>query len=244
MATGPLCFYTIFYHQRIYTMATTTKKAAPAKSAAAKKNTRTGAAPARASRSKSAETASETEEVKETPFEKLFQDLLKDIYYAEQKLVGALDKMSEAATTDELQSAFEDHKFVTQKHVSRLEKVFALLGKEPEGKQCAAMDGLIEEAEKVIQETKEGSMTRDAGLIIAAQKVEHYEIAAYGSLVQVALTLGHDKAAQILDRTLGEEEDTDILLTEIAESEVNPMADDEGEEETGTESEEAEEELE
>ena len=221
----------------------TAKKAAATKAAA--KKTRNAAPQTRTSRNSAAAAAGTTsEEIEQTPFEKLFEDLLKDIYYAEQKLVEALEKMSAAATTEELQSAFEDHQYVTQKHVSRLEKVFSLLGKEAEAKQCAAMDGLIEEGERVIQETKEGSMTRDAGLIIAAQKIEHYEIAAYGSLVQVALTLGHDQAATILEKTLSEEEDTDMLLTEIAESEVNPMADNEGEEDSEESSEESEDEVE
>lgn len=196
-------------------------------------------------RSKAAGSNSKTgKQQEQTPFEKLFEDLLKDIYWAEQNLVDALQKMSKAATTEELQGAFEDHKFITQKHVSRLEKVFEAIGKKPEAKKCDAMAGLIKEAEHVIEETEEGSMTRDAGLIISAQKVEHYEIASYGSLVQVALTLGHKQAANILEKTLREEEDTDLLLTDIAETYVNPMADSEGEaegeEEYEVETEEAE----
>jgi ferritin-like metal-binding protein YciE len=157
----------------------------------------------------------------------LFMDMLKDIYWAEQHLVEGLQKMCDAASTDVLHSAFEDHKFITQKHVSRLEKVFSLLGEEPQAEKCDAMEALVKEAEKVIEKTKEGSMTRDAGLIISAQKVEHYEIASYGSLVQVALTLDNAQAASILEKTLWEEEDTDSLLTEIAETEINPRADEE-----------------
>lgn len=172
-----------------------------------------------------------SEEQTQTPFEKLFEDLLKDIYWAELHLVKALKKMSEAATTPELQEAFEDHMYATQKHASRLERVFKILGKPAEGKKCAAMEGLTTEAEEIIKNTEDGSMTRDAGLIIAAQKVEHYEIATYGSLVQVALTLGYNDAADILDRTLNEEERTDRNLTMIAETHINPMADQEGEEE-------------
>lgn len=172
------------------------------------------------------ETTADNEQ-KESPFEKLFINLLKDIYWAEQHLVDALRKMCDAATTDVLQSAFEDHLYITQKHVGRLEKVFSLLGETAEAKKCEVMEALVKEAEQVIAETKEGSMTRDAGLIIAAQKVEHYEIAAYGSLVQVALTLGHDRVADILEKTLWEEEDTDGQLTEIAETAINPKADDE-----------------
>ncbi len=209
-------------------MATATKKAATKKSAAATSTATKKKAAAKTASQNGGETT------EQTPFEKLFEDLLKDIYWAEQNLVEALKEMHEAATTEELQNAFEDHLYVTQKHVSRLEKVFSLIGVEAEAKKCDAMAGLIKEAKRVIEETEDGSMTRDAGLIIAAQKVEHYEIASYGSLVQVALTLGHDQAAKILEKTLSEEEDTDMLLTEIAETEVNPMAD----QETGDEEEE------
>jgi ferritin-like metal-binding protein YciE len=169
---------------------------------------------------------------KQTAFEKLFENLLKDIYWAEKQLINTLKEMSEAATAEALQDAFEEHMHQTQRHVTRLDKVFGLLGKEAEAKKCEAMEGLIKEGKEVLKETEAGTMTRDAGLIIAAQKVEHYEIAAYGSLVQVALTLGHDKIAGILEMTLNEEEETDHLLTDIAETEVNPMADQEDEDGT------------
>lgn len=158
-------------------------------------------------------------------FEKLFVNMLKDIYGAEQQLVPALQEMLQAATTPDLQDAFEDHIYATQKHAARLERVFSLMGMEAEAKKCEAMEGLIKEAKNVLKETEGGTMTRDAGLIIAAQKVEHYEIASYGSLVQVARTLDQEQVAKILEKTLWEEEDTDMLLTEIAESEVNPWAD-------------------
>ena len=113
-----------------------------------------------------------------------------------------------------------------------LEKIFGFLGKPVEGKKCEAMDGLIKEAKTIIQETKSGSMTRDAALIIAAQKVEHYEIATYGGLVQLAITIGRDRAASLLDKTLQEEEDTDRLLTDIAESDINMEAEEEDEPKT------------
>ena len=161
----------------------------------------------------------------ETPFEKMFIDMLKDANWAEQHLVKGLQTMCDAATTRELQDAFEDHLYQTRQHVSRLQKVFNLLGQPAMTKKCDAMEGIVREAEEMIKSTPEGSMTRDAALIIAAQKAEHYEIAAYGSLVQVALTLGHDDAAQILEQTLMEEERTDSQLTMIAETYVNPMAD-------------------
>jgi ferritin-like metal-binding protein YciE len=167
-------------------------------------------------------------EKKDSLLEKFFTDQLKDIYYAEQQLVKSIPKMEEAATSEELKEAFNDHLHQTQKHVKRLEKVFSLLGKKPEGKKCEAMDGLIKEAEGIISETKESSMTRDAALIIAAQKIEHYEIATYGGLVQLALTMDLDDISDVLDTTLMEEEETDYLLTDIAESYINVEAEKEG----------------
>jgi len=210
----------------------TAKKRTTAASANGSKSTRTTKKTGASNSKPTAAGQEQDTEEEQTPFEKLFEDMLKDVYWVEQQLVDALQQMHEAATTDELKSAFEDHLFVTQKHASRLEKIFELIGTEPEAKECEAMAGLIKEAQRVIEETEEGTMTRDAALIIAAQKVEHYEIAAYGSLVQVALTLGHDQVAKILEKTLIEEEDIDFLLTQIAEAEVNPMADQEDEEES------------
>jgi len=157
----------------------------------------------------------------EPPLEKFFIDTLKDIYYAEQQLTTALPKMEEAATTEELKEAFSDHLHQTQKQIKRLDKVYGMLGKKPEQKKCEAIEGIIKEVETVIRETPQGSMTRDAALIIAAQKVEHYEIATYGGLVQLALTMELDEVANLLDDTLLEEEDTDYLLTQIAEDHIN-----------------------
>jgi len=159
--------------------------------------------------------------------EKFFMDQLKDIYYAEQQIMKALPKMEDACTTDELKEAFTDHQHQTQKHIRRLEKVFTIMGEKPQGKKCEAIEGLIKEAESIIEETKEGSMTRDAALIIAAQKVEHYEIATYGGLVQLAITIGQREAAELLDKTLIEESDTDHMLTHIAESHINIEAEEE-----------------
>jgi ferritin-like metal-binding protein YciE len=160
--------------------------------------------------------------------EKLFYDLLKDMYWAEKHLMQALPEMQKAATTSELEEAFENHLLQTQKHVMRLEKVFKLLGRQCEAKKCEAMSGLTEEAKSLIKETREGTMTRDVALIIAAQKVEHYEIATYGSLVQLARTMDEDEVASLLEETLWEEEDTDHHLTHIAETYINPMSDKEG----------------
>jgi ferritin-like metal-binding protein YciE len=170
--------------------------------------------------------ASETEE-KGSLLEKFFMDQLKDIYYAEQQLLKALPKMEKACTTEELKEAFGDHLRQTEKHVKRLEKAFEIMGEDPQGKKCEAIEGLIKESESIIEETEEGTMTRDAALIMAAQKVEHYEIATYGGLVQLAITIGQHKASELLDKTLMEEEDTDHLLTTIAESHINIEAEEE-----------------
>jgi len=163
----------------------------------------------------------DAKEMKNAPLHKFFVSALKDIYYAENAIVDALEKMQEAATTEELKDAFEDHQLQTKKHISRLEKVFKLIDEKPEKKECEAIKGIIKEGEEVIKSTEEGSMTRDAALIIAAQKVEHYEIATYGGLAQLAITMGHDKAADLLEKTLQEEEETDEDLTEIAETFIN-----------------------
>jgi ferritin-like metal-binding protein YciE len=164
----------------------------------------------------------------ESHLEKFFLDQLQDIYYAEQKIVQSLPNMQQAATTGELKEAFEDHLHQTQRHVKRLERVFETLGKKAVGKKCEAIEGIAREVETIIGETEEGTLTRDAALIIAAQKVEHYEIATYGGLVQLAITMQLHDAADLLDKTLVEEEDTDARLTEIAENEINLGAEHEG----------------
>lgn len=151
----------------------------------------------------------------------LFTDSIKDIYWAEKQLVKSLPKMEKAATSPELAGAIAEHLEVTKTHVSRLEEVFALLGKKPEAKKCDAMEGLTKEGESIIEETEDGSATRDVGIILAAQKVEHYEIATYGGLTQLAATLGLNEVADLLAMTLGEEKETDELLSEIAENNIN-----------------------
>ena len=166
-----------------------------------------------------------------TQLEKFFMDSLKDIYWAEKHLTKALPKMKKAATTEALQNAIEDHLAQTQGHVSRLEQVFEMLGKKAQAKKCEAMEGLVKEGETVIGETENGSMTRDVGIIISAQKVEHYEIAAYGGLTQLANTMGLEDVAGILHETLEEEKQADMLLTEIAENDINWEAEQEDEEE-------------
>lgn len=166
----------------------------------------------------------------ETMLRELFIEELKDIYWAEKHLVKALPKMKKAATSEELASAFEDHLAVTEEQVKRAEQVFDLLDMSPRAKKCEAMDGLVKEAQEIIEDTPKGSAVRDAGLIIAAQKVEHYEIAAYGSLVQLAKTMGENEVADLLQVTLDEEKETDQLLTELAVSGINISADNEPEE--------------
>lgn len=153
-------------------------------------------------------------------FRELFEDELKDIYWAEKALTKAIPKMIKNTTTDELSKALEDHLEVTKGHVDRLEKVFKSLGKAARAKKCEAMDGLIKEAEEIMEDTPEG-VVRDAGIISAAQKVEHYEIATYGTLCAFAKTLGENESMELLQQTLDEEKEADETLTEIAESSVN-----------------------
>ena len=160
----------------------------------------------------------------------LFEDELKDIYWAEKALVKALPKMAKKASTQELKDAIQQHAEVTQGHVERCEQAFEMMGKAARAKKCEAMEGLIKEGEEIVQNTEEG-VVRDAGIISAAQKVEHYEIASYGTLCAFAKTLGEDDIADLLEQTLNEEKDTDETLTGIAESSINSEALQEGEEE-------------
>jgi len=177
---------------------------------------------------KSAGRASKTTSEMSPALHQLFVDELKDIYWAEKHLIKALPKMQKAATSKELQNAFADHLEATQQHVERLEQVFEMLEEKAAAKKCDAMEGLVKEGESIIEDTEGGTSTRDAGLIIAAQKVEHYEIATYGGLHQLAITMGHDDVASVLEETLNEEKETDQLLTSIAENNVNYEANKEG----------------
>ena len=156
-----------------------------------------------------------------------FQDELKDIYWAEKHLVKTLPKMKKAAATPELQDAFQDHLNVTQTHVERLNEVFELLGQKPQAKKCEAMEGITKEGETIIEDTEAGTATRDVGLILAAQKVEHYEIATYGGLTTLAKILGHTDIASILQSTLEEEKAADESLTKIAVNDINYKASEE-----------------
>ena len=155
--------------------------------------------------------------------DELFHDGLKDIYFAEKKILAALPKMAKAAESEELTSAFKEHEKQTKEQVNRLEKVFRLIDETPRGKNCPAITGNIDEGEEIIEEYKD-SPALDAGLIGAAQAVEHYEIARYGTLKAWAAELGLEEAVSLLDATLNEEEDTDKKLSELAESVINQKA--------------------
>jgi ferritin-like metal-binding protein YciE len=161
---------------------------------------------------------------KNSRLQEFFIDQLQDIYWAEQKLVKTLPKMEDAANSNALKQAFNSHLQETRNHVSRLEKVFDLLGEPAEAKKCHAMAGITDEGEEIIDETEDNTAQRDVGLIFAGQKAEHYEIASYGGLVQLARTLGYADIAEILGVTLAEEKKADGLLTSIAENGINVQA--------------------
>lgn len=160
----------------------------------------------------------------------LFEDGLKDIYWAEKALTKALPLMAKNATSPELIDAITNHLTETEEHVTRLEQVFDSIGKKATAKKCDAMEGLIEEGKSILEETEIG-VVRDAGIIAASQKIEHYEIATYGTLRQFAETLGLTEAASLLELTLDEEKGADKLLTEVAVNAINVEAAEEDEEE-------------
>ena len=155
--------------------------------------------------------------------QKLYTNELRDLYSAENQLLKALPRMAKAASSEELKDAFEKHLEQTKSHVERLEQVFEELDEKPKGKTCRAMKGLVEEGSEILQQDGEESVL-DAGIIVAAQKVEHYEIASYGSVRTFAHMLGQNKAAELLQTTLDEESETNELLNRLAESIVNPEA--------------------
>jgi ferritin-like metal-binding protein YciE len=156
----------------------------------------------------------------------LFEETLRDIYYAEKAILKALPKMAKKASSEDLTAAFEEHREQTEGHVQRLEEIFKMLDKTARGKKCEAIEGLAKEADEIIKEA-ETDTVRDAGMLAAAQAVEHYEISRYGTLKAWAEKLGMKEAAQLLDQTLQEEKETDAKLTELAESEINVEADEE-----------------
>jgi ferritin-like metal-binding protein YciE len=160
----------------------------------------------------------------EGKLKEFFHDEIKDIYWAEKKLVQTLPKLAKAATSEELRTAFTNHLEETKEHVSRLEQVFSLLGEKAQAKKCDAMEGITEEGASIIEDSEEGSTTRDVALILAGQKTEHYEIATYGGLTRIAQSLGLDEIASLLESTLEEEKAADETLTELAEGSINEEA--------------------
>lgn len=167
---------------------------------------------------------SKTGKMENSEFHEFFVDELKDIYWAEQHLAKALPKMKKAATSSELASAFEKHTNDTKTHISTLEEVFKLLDEKAQAKKCDAMEGLLKETDSIIEDTDKGTLIRDAGLILAAQKVEHYEIATYGTLVAFAESMGHHDVAKLLQSSLDNEKETDVALTKVALSFINDQA--------------------
>ncbi len=198
-------------------------KTTAAKSSTATKSKSTATTAKKATTSKTATTQKGTVKAKKSAAEglrELFIDSLKDIYWAEKALTKALPKMSKNATSENLKTALEDHLNVTKEQVSRLEQVFEIIGKKATAKKCDAMEGLIKEGEGIMEETQPGA-DRDAGINAASQKIEHYEIATYGTLCAFAKTLGEEEAMQLLETTLAEEKEADVTLTEAAYNTIN-----------------------
>ena len=158
---------------------------------------------------------------KESMLKEFFHGEIKDIYWAEKHLLKVLPKMAKAATSSELKEAFTNHLEETKGHVDRLEQVFEILGAKPQAKKCDAMDGITKEGDSIVEDTEAGTSTRDVGLILAGQKVEHYEISTYGGLAQLARNLSENEIAELLETTLNEEKTADETLTSIAEENVN-----------------------
>ncbi len=160
---------------------------------------------------------------KEKTLDDLFHDTLKDIYFAEKKILTSLPKMARAAQSSDLAAAFEKHEAETEGQIERLEAVFEEIGQTPRGKKCAAILGILEEGQEIMKDYK-GTPALDAGLLAAAQAVEHYEISRYGTLKSWAAELGLRNSVKLLDATLKEEKNTDVSLTKLAESVVNQQA--------------------
>jgi ferritin-like metal-binding protein YciE len=172
---------------------------------------------------KSAAAASRTPEA-ESALKELFIDEIKDIYWAEKHLASALPKLIKGATSEDLKQTITTHLEETKNHVTRLESVFESIGEKAAAKKCLAMEGLLAEATELLSDTDKGTEVRDVAIISAAQKVEHYEIASYGTLRTLAGTLGYSEAQELFDATLAEEKNADSLLTQVAENYVNEAA--------------------
>ncbi len=151
-------------------------------------------------------------------------DELKDIYFAEHEIMKGLTKMKDAATSDKLKKAIDLHYNQTKEQITRLEDVFGMFDEKPAKKKCEAIIGILKEGDSILEDTEEGSMTRDAAIIIASQKVEHYEIATYGSLAELARTIDREDVAEVLEATLSEEKETDVSLTILAVDKINEEA--------------------
>lgn len=177
----------------------------------------------KATSSKTKSTSKSNHSAEATGLRELLEDEMKDIYWAEKALVKALPKMAKKATSQDLKDALESHLKETETHVTRCEQVFEKLGKPVKAKKCEAMDGLLKEGTEIMSSTEEG-VVRDAGIILAGQKVEHYEIATYGTLTEFAKTLGEQEIADILYQTLTEEKAADEKLTKVAETCINVEA--------------------
>lgn len=169
-------------------------------------------------------TTATTDELKDSALNELFIDELKDIYWAEKHLAKALPKMIKGATSAELKTTIENHLKETENHIVRVESVFESIGEKAVAVKCEAMAGLLKEAEELLGETDKGTMTRDVAIISAAQKVEHYEIASYGTMSTLANVLGYATAVELLEANLAEEKNADSLLTQVAENTVNTPA--------------------
>lgn len=163
-------------------------------------------------------------EKNEGKLKEFFIDEIKDVYFAEHEAMKALKKMEKAATSKALKDSLKQHQTETEEQISRLEEVFKLIGEKPEKKKCDGILGIIKDGEGVIEDTDTDTMVRDVAIIIASQKVEHYEIASYGSLAELARTLGNEEVAELLDITLDEEKETDVSLTVLAVESVNEEA--------------------
>lgn len=190
------------------------------------KNTSTSDTKTKSSRTQSRGRAVKAKSSAAEGLRELFVDSLKDIYWAEKALTKALPKMAKNATSENLINTINDHITVTEEQVSRLEQIFESIGEKASAKKCEAMEGLIKEGESIMQETQQGPV-RDAGIIGASQKIEHYEIATYGTLAAFAQTLGEDDALELLQQILDEEKEADMLLTEVAYNNINFEASDE-----------------
>src|ERR1700743_2023075 len=167
---------------------------------------------------------SSTKTAQNSRLREFFIDQLQDIYWAEQKLVKTLPKLSEAADSPELRNAFDSHLNETKNHVTRIEKAFSLMKEKAESKECPAIKGIAEEGEEIIDETDDNTAQRDVGLIFAGQKAEHYEIATYGALIQLAKDMGETEVATLLQDTLKEEKAADQKLTQLAQSGITKAA--------------------